>query len=297
MEKNLSGTKDLQVCYAKTTGAYKGEYSPRRKETTGNVLDMTRRLKALVQQETMHTSMGHQTGTFDTRALTKLATNNTTVFKQKDLKTEGGVAVYILLDASGSMGGSTDAVAEMAYVLGKALQNNGVKVKVAYHRTSGLARGSTLLMSMKDWDETKFEGLNAYNADCDNRDDVAVYLAGMELAMRTEEKKLLVVFSDGQPSDTTSRNYSGRKNELRGTDGVKYCGNAVRRLRSSGIRTVGVYLCHASTNQMLRAKEEGHDYTEVFKQIYGDDFMVCPMFELGMFPAKLTRAVAPIFRR
>lgn len=302
--KEVEDGVDLKVGYVETKGnRCINKYYPT-DEVRAKAMELTRRLKTIMQNETMAYSNRHNSGRFDTNALTRLAANDPTVFKQKDTKTEGGVAVTLLLDASGSMGCNTIAVGRMAYIISTALVNNGIPVKVMSHTTQGrIAGGCTMLCCHKDWDEKTPDGLSAYRSTGANRDPAAVFLAGTELMLRPEEKKLLVVLSDGQPADGASSSYSmGRPVYIDGRDGVLRTKRVINGLRASGVRTVGIYW---ETNDALHMLKDAIDDGEtneyindnVFKQMYGNDFMVCNSKEWEGFPAKLTRALTNLFNR
>lgn len=176
---------------------------------------------------------GHRKGRINGNALTRLInTNDDRVFKQKQDAQTKATAVSLVVDCSGSMRSGSEpgsspitTAAYTAYALAAVLERLSIKCEVSgfttgddimfdpndhASRTVNYSRGSALFLPI-------FKGFNerldpvtkkriASLADCrwmsENVDGESVEIAGNRLLQRTEERKILIVLSDGLPSCT-----------------------------------------------------------------------------------------------
>ena len=93
-----------------------------------------------------------------------------------------------------------------------------------------------------------------------NRDGLALKTAGCGLLQREEEKKILIVLSDGRPYDVIVNRPNARNpRPYQGTVAISDTATEVRRLRNLDVSVLGVF-----------AGEEKDLSTE--KKIFGKDF-------------------------
>ena len=93
-----------------------------------------------------------------------------------------------------------------------------------------------------------------------NRDGLAIKTAGYGLLQRSEEKKILIVLSDGKPYDViVNRPHAKNPEPYMGKYAINDTATEVRHLRNLGVSVLGVF-----------AGEEKDLSTE--KKIFGKDF-------------------------
>lgn len=249
----------------KTTQRYR---SPKSLEDAGKVLN--RNLSPLFKFKKSAYSLNRRSGMVDINKLTKLATDETNIFKRKNINKTVDAAIYILIDASGSMHG---------YKWTKAMDSSsvlelGIKdlmpFKIATFQTSSNLH--TRISVIKDFDDKpigyteKFRLNNGPNHG--NRDGLAIRLATEELMKRPEELKILIVISDGEPSAYSRRYESGVQDVM----------NAVKESRKRKIHTYGIY---------INGDREGR--FERYKTMYGNNALNCSPQDLATVLPRVIR--------
>lgn len=216
---------------------------------------------------------GKQTGLYMGRRLDihSLPRNDGRVFSKLSLPNETPeLAIALLLDESGSMGcGSRATYARAsAIILYDFCQSLGIPVMVYGHSTdSGVA-----LYSYAEFDS--IDKLDRYrmmdiSARGSNRDGAALRFVADQLAKRTEDIRLLILISDGQPADS---GYYGTaaEEDLRGI--------------KTEYRRKGICFVAAAIG----------DDKESIERIYGDAFM--DISDLHSLPITLTNVVKRFIR-
>lgn len=181
------------------------------------------------------------------------------VFK-RELKGDcADFVVDVLIDASGSQMSRQGDVALQAYIISEALSN----VKIAHRVLSYCTFWDyTILHRFREYDDPQSANENIFNyvTSSNNRDGLAVKAAGFGLMRREEEKKILIVLSDGRPYDViVNRPNAKNPAPYQGDYAVKDTAGEIRRLRNEGVSVLGVF-----------AGEEKDLQTE--KKIFGKDF-------------------------
>ena len=121
------------------------------------------------------------------------------VFEKREEVSDAGFSVDILIDASSSRKNSQEQIAAQAYILAKSLDLCGIPLQV-YSYCS--IRGYTVLRLFQSYGENrKAEEVFSYVAAGNNRDGLALRGAGHLMAQSEQEKKLLLVLTDGSPQD------------------------------------------------------------------------------------------------
>lgn len=182
-----------------------------------------------------------------------------TVF-QRELKADAAdFVVDVLIDASGSQMSRQGEVALQAYIISEALSNVEIPHRVMSFCTFW---DYTILHRFREYDDPRTANDNIFNyvTSSNNRDGLALKTAGCGLLQREEEKKILIVLSDGRPYDVIVNRPNARNpRPYQGAVAISDTATEVRRLRNLDVSVLGVF-----------AGEEKDLSTE--KKIFGKDF-------------------------
>lgn len=173
------------------------------------------------------------------------------------------MAISILVDNSGSMEGERiESAKKAAVLLTEVLERMDIPVMVASH----CSESALMFRIYKDFDDTKKAkySINRMMPGGDNRDGMALEVAGNYLAEREEKDKLLIIISDGQPN---SHGYSGAlaKQDIRGV---------VRTFKRKNIKTLAFAI--------------GDDKPQI-KDIYGEAYI--DISDYDKFPKTLSKMI------
>lgn len=152
------------------------------------------------------------------------------------------VVVELLIDASGSQAIRQPMVALQSYLFSSALSRIQIPHRVMSYCTYG---DHTILRRFRDYDDKPEADLRIldYRATSNNRDGLALAAAGVDLLRRTEENKIVIVFSDGLPNDMVSgRKKSGTPEKYIADVAVRDTCFQVRKLRRAGVHVLGIFL-------------------------------------------------------
>lgn len=179
---------------------------------------------------------------------------------QRELKADAAdFVVDVLIDASGSQMSRQGEVAIQAYIISEALSNVEIPHRVMSFCTFW---DYTILHRFRKYDDPRTENENIFNyvTSSNNRDGLAIKTAGHSLLQRQEEKKILIVLSDGRPYDViVNRPNAKNPQPYRGNTAISDTATEVRRLRNLDVSVLGVF-----------AGKEKDLSTE--KKIFGKDF-------------------------
>ena len=167
--------------------------------------------------------------------------------------------VDVLIDASGSQMSRQGEVALQAYIISESLSNAGLPHRVMSYCTFW---DYTILHRFREYDDPRSANENIFNyvTSSNNRDGLAIRAAGYGLLMREEEKKILIILSDGRPYDVVVNRPNARNpHPYHGKYAITDTAAQIRKLRSQGVSVLGVF-----------AGEEKDLATE--KKIFGKDF-------------------------
>ena len=186
-------------------------------------------------------------------------THDAKVFQQEIKGDASDFVVDVLIDASGSQMKRQGDVALQAYIISEALSNVDIPHRVMSFCTFW---DYTILHRFREYDDPRTANENIFNyvTSSNNRDGLAIKTAGYGLLKREEDKKILIVLSDGKPYDVIINRKNSRNPEpYKGKAAVADTATEVRRLRNLDVSVLGVF-----------AGEEKDLSTE--KKIFGKDF-------------------------
>lgn len=186
-------------------------------------------------------------------------TNDAKLFQQ-ELKGEiSDFVVDVLIDASGSQMKRQGDVALQAYIISEALSNVDIPHRVMSFCTFW---DYTIMHRFRRYDDPRSENDNIFNyvTSSNNRDGLAIRTAGYDLLQREEEKKIMIILSDGRPYDVIINRPNAKNPEpYQGKAAIADTATEVRRLRNLDVSVLGVF-----------AGGEKDLVTE--KKIFGKDF-------------------------
>lgn len=179
---------------------------------------------------------------------------------ERELKADASdFVVDVLIDASGSQMSRQGEVALQAYIISEALSNVEIPHRVMSFCTFW---DYTILHRFREYDDPRSANENIFNyvTSSNNRDGLAIKTAGYGLLAREEEKKILIVLSDGKPYDVLVNRPNARNPKpYQGKEAIADSATEIRRLRNLDVSVLGVF-----------AGEEKDLATE--KKIFGKDF-------------------------
>lgn len=174
---------------------------------------------------------GVRQGNIQSQLLWKIRCKEDNFFEQKNSRTKRSVAIYLLIDNSGSMSSANKSVAarRAAAIMEEAFSD------LATCKIALFAAGGTIT----HWIAKDFKDKNRFNSSYNsmlavsptggNRDGYSIRIATEELKKRPEKKKFLIVLSDGLPSDYSSTE-----------DGQADVKAAVREARKAGVEVISM---------------------------------------------------------
>ena len=186
-------------------------------------------------------------------------TNDAKLFQQELKGDISDFVVDVLIDASGSQMKRQGDVALQAYIISEALSNVDIPHRVMSFCTFW---DYTIMHRFRRYDDPRLENDNIFNyvTSSNNRDGLAIRTAGYDLLQREEEKKIMIILSDGRPYDVIINRPNAKNPEpYQGKAAIADTATEVRHLRNLDVSVLGVF-----------AGEEKDLATE--KKIFGKDF-------------------------
>lgn len=253
--------ENYQYKYAKKTREKnKFLYFDKHRTVKRNIAVLTETLKkSLIMRNEVTEVDSHWGGIVPARMWKVGRTDDTKLFRREIKGDSSDFVVDVLIDASGSQRPRQGEVAIQGYMISESLSNVEIPHRVMSFCTFW---DYTILHRFRDYDDDRScnERIFDYITSSNNRDGLAVKAAGYGLLQREEEKKILIVLSDGRPHDVIINRPDGRTPKpYEGKYAVRDTAFEVRRLRNMGVSVLGVF-----------AGEEKDLSTE--KKIFGKDF-------------------------
>ena len=218
---------------------------------------LKRKIKNIFKARKQPDQRAMRSGRVDSSRLTSLIFSDPAIFTRKGEERDPEAAIYILQDNSGSMGdyaGSKRYMCCDAISIVEMALADFFPLKIA---AFDIKRDTVRHICVKGFDE---KGPNfSYNfrekakSGYGNKDGFSIRVAAQELMTRPEQDRILIVASDGLPSD-----YSGGIQS-----GIVDTHNAISEARAKGITVIGMFLTDEWTQD---------DEVEHFKYMYDNKF-------------------------
>lgn len=205
------------------------------------------------------------------------------VFNKVEYDEEGGFVVDLVLDASGSQRIRENGVRQQAFVVARACKLANIPCRVTMFDTVG---HFTVLRRLRDFDDEQEYDLGCfrYSARADNRDGLALMMAYEDLKLRPEQHKIMLVLSDGQPSDASGYSvirHAGGAHSYSNSDvwkgdkattGLMDTARVIRDIRNKGVALMGIYVGGADYTLRDEKKMFGNDFAYIGKDMknFGD---------------------------
>lgn len=212
-----------------------------------------------------------------------VALNDNKVFLKHVKDTVGSIAITILIDSSGSQLARQKQVASWGYVLAQAFTLCSIPVRVVGFNN---LFDYTVIREYRDFNDPigKNKDIFYFTAEGTNRDGMAIKTLSYITKSKEQEKKLILVLSDGKPNDVrvgiNSHIVSGHDTtEYTGMAAIDDTAKVVRRARAEGVDVIGIY-----------TGERDEIYSQ--KLIYGQEFAYVPeLNEMGKIVGKVIERV------
>lgn len=253
-------------------------------DTMAKARILHRRLLQILRAKRQEVRNQHK-GQLDVRSLWKVGCGDKAVMMRRGRPITADCAVFELVDNSGSMGGDKF---KRARLVGGALE-------VALHGLSSLkislfctrdafGHDGCKHFTVKDFDQVgpsdksiAFGSITneQITAGGGNKDGYSIRVATKELLKRPEKKKVLVVISDGEPTDYTGGTIAGKRDVQRAVNEARKQGivvialligsrHDIEEMRSRHMEMYGKSLISCAPEQMLSEFEKL--FTQLIKQ-------------------------------
>lgn len=222
------------------------------------------------------TMRGQKVGILDTERLYLMPTKQFDIFKRKKVPFEHDYVFYVLEDGSGSMSGDKERYSKEALFMIEQGLKDHFPLKITTFSSDNVVEHYV----MKEFDENVKHGSFVYNAykerraDGGNKDGFSVRIATKELLKRPEKEKVLIIMSDGLPSDYSS--------EEAAISDVK---EAVKEARKAGIHVVAI---------MFGEKSFREENIQKYKTMYEKNIISC---EPSRIPSQFFRLFGKLLNR
>jgi hypothetical protein len=187
---------------------------------------------------------GRKRGKLDGKNLHKTGFGDKKVFYKKNIN-EPDVAIHLLIDQSGSMRNPDErdnnfsrmdrarqAAVLFRHVLKKLEIPHAIWGFSAYFKATRV--NSWEYVNFSNWDKADDERLGEITAYQDNRDGYNIRVASEELKKQPQEKKILIVISDGQP------HHSRRQRPYTGSRGMEDTKKAINECKKLNVTPIGM---------------------------------------------------------
>ena len=222
------------------------------------------RLDKLLRQQ-RERSASQRTGALSQRELWKIPLDAKDVFRRKAPPSKRETAFYLLIDRSGSMGaGIGDGTSKLFTALATAAVLEEALKGIAYTKIVAFDGGTNAVEHcvIKDFDQKEIgsrciDAMEQIAAGNGNKDGYSIRAAALDLAKRTERRKILMVLSDGLPS--------GYFSEAEAIDDVR---TAVQAARRRGLLVIPI-IYTARTDENVDAYRRMYEKSMIFADSVG----------------------------
>lgn len=238
---------------------------------------MLRREIIRITERRKQSQQGLRHGVLDQNVLWKFGVQEDSLFYRKGAPSSGKCAISLLIDNSSSMNerigrSSKSALARSAAAIIEEAASGIVPLKVTlFDQTGGGVNHTTIRgFDLSSKENQVWNSIRAINPRGCNRDSVHIRIATEELLRRREQKKVLIVLSDGLPSAYSSR-----------TAAQAEVLDAVRAARRKGVIVIPIMFGEANFLVSSRAS---------YMTMYEKNIIACQ-------PSEITSSLAALFRQ
>ncbi len=242
-------------------------------------LRFKREVQRIFQNKEAMTFRNQKKGILDVNNLYRVGMREYNVFTQKGVPSKSDWVAYLLKDGSGSMSSDNKELYSCAAC---AILEEGLKGVIPFKTTVfDVSGGYVRHYTIKDFNEVNPSRNLAWNFYKErrekngigggNKDGYSIRVATKELEKRPESSKILVILSDGMPSD-----YDGGFQE-----GMLDVRNAVAEARRKGILVVAV---------MFGSQDFRDAYIENYRAMYEKNIISCD-------PSQISSYLISLFKR
>ena len=222
------------------------------------------RLDKLLRQQ-RERSASQRTGALSQRELWKIPLDAKDVFRRKAPPSKRETAFFLLIDRSGSMGaGVGGGQSKLFTALATAAVLEEALKGIAYTKIVAFDGGTNAVEHcvIKDFDQKEIgsrciDAMEQIAAGNGNKDGYSIRAAALDLAKRTERRKILMVLSDGLPS--------GYFSEAEAIDDVR---TAVQAARRRGLLVIPI-IYTARTDENVDAYRRMYEKSMIFADSVG----------------------------
>lgn len=222
------------------------------------------RLDKLLRQQ-RERSASQRTGALSQRELWKIPLDAKDVFRRKAPPSKRETAFYLLIDRSGSMGaGVGGGQSKLFTALATAAVLEEALKGIAYTKIVAFDGGTNAVEHcvIKGFDQKEIgsrciDAMEQIAAGNGNKDGYSIRAAALDLAKRTERRKILMVLSDGLPS--------GYFSEAEAIDDVR---TAVQAARRRGLLVIPI-IYTARTDENVDAYRRMYEKSMIFADSVG----------------------------
>lgn len=235
---------------------------------------LKRELERILRNKEVYSLKNQRKGILDDNVLYRVGLKDYGVFKKNGVPSKADFVVYGLQDGSGSM---TCDYKQLYAASALAILEEGTKGLIPFKATSFYTSWSGVThYVIKDFNETKAHNYswnfnNQRRASGGNKDGYSIRIATKELEKRPEKDKILIVLSDGLPS-----NYNGR---IAGELDVR---EAVKEARKKGIVVIAI---------MFGTEEFRNAYIDNYKYMYDKNIIACDPKDIPQQLTKVFKAI------
>lgn len=238
--------RNYQLEYAKKQqGKNKYAYYDNHRTVKQNIAILSGILKKAMAMRQEETTILSDRGRICPERLWKIGRSRDAKLFSQICPADGSTFVVdVLIDASGSQRVRQEQVALQAYIIMQALSSVHIPHRVMSFCTFW---DHTILQRYREYDEDASANEKIFNftTSSNNRDGLAIRAASLGLLEREEERKIMIILSDGRPYDVILNRPNARNPQpYHGDYAVRDTGTEVRRLRNLGVSVLGLSLIH-----------------------------------------------------
>jgi len=259
------------ITHPKPTGGARKRFDAAMAEVKGYVA-RTKALFAFRLGKRQYTQRERAEGRLDRTRLAR-AQNSNRIFKTSYTREDKGLAVCLLLDESGSMGGvwvdrdgkisrsAASKALQIAAMFASALKGvPGVELEVYSYGSCGPDEKDCLVKYLYGKQNPELASVGGYKGSCQNYDHIAIRTAGDLFVQNTRnDNRLMIVLSDGAPAGHC---YGG-------SEARRATRDEVQRNKKRGIQTVQVAIQNFRSEDMFEHVIRFTDFATLIAKMRG----------------------------